>query len=328
MSLPEQNKSEHIFQLAKVLLDDIELSRLSGEPLILRATRLARLINSEEIQSWLQYELKGYTCKSELEIKYMTKTRRWANEDEDKDEDEDEDEEYRAYWESFAHQEAAIQALEIQLTQLRPQKSATSITIISNSYQRMRIITKQIQRHNIIKSNVIALLHEFVSGIYYEKAFSGLAENIFESYKRGIDATIAEKCGDVLSKLPYVYDRLREGDSEAVSQGLTTCRRIIDTFADAIYPPTEKTVQIGKDTLKLNSSCHKNRINVYIRDRVFSDSRRERLRQSLSNLYGRVSTGVHNEVSPEEAQALVLSTYLFLGEVLNLDIEKSFSDKP
>ena len=325
MSLPEQNKSQHIFQLAKELLDDIELSRLPDESLILRATRLARLINSEEIQSWLQYELKGYTCENELEIKYMTKTGRWANEDED--EDEDEDEEYRGYWKSFAQQEAAIKALEIQLTQLRPQQSATSIIITTNSYQRTRIITKQIQRHNIIKSKVIALLHGFVSGVYYEKAFSDLAENIFESYKREIDAKIAENCGEVLSKLPYVYDRLRERDPEAVSQGLNTCRRIIDTFADTIYPPTKETVQLGGKPLNLNASCHKNRINVYISERVNSDSRRQRLRQSLDNLYSRISTGVHNEVSALEAQALVLSTYLFLGEVLNLDIEISVPNK-
>lgn len=322
MSLPEQNKSEHIVQLAKELLDDIELSRLSGEPLILRATRLARLINSEEIQSWLQYELKGYTCENELEIKYITKTGRWANEDEDEDDEED-----RTYWESFAQQEAAIQALEIQLKQLRPQKSATSFTIITNSDELKRTITKQIQRHNIIKSKVIALLHGFVSGVYYEKAFSGLAENIFESYKREIDAKIAEKCGDVLSKLPYVYDRLRDRDVEAVSQGLTTCRRIIETFADTIYPPTKEKAQLDENTLKLDSSKHLNRINVYISQKISSKSRRERLRNFLSDLYSRICTGVHDKVSPQEAQALLLSTYLFLGEVLNFDTEKKSEEE-
>ena len=317
MSLQEHNRSEHIFQLAQELLDDIELCKLSGETLILKATRLARLVNSEKIQSWLQYELRGYNSNDKLALEYMRRTGRWINY-----------EEKRGYWGPLAEQESAMQASEIQLKQMRLPDSVSAAPIITDFTREMRAITLRIQAYSTIKSKVISLLHEFVSSVYYEKAFSGLAENIFESYKRGIDAKLAEKCGDVLSKLPYVYDRLREGDPEAVSQGLTTCRRIIDTFADAIYPPTEKTVQIGKETLKLNSSCHKNRINVYIRDRVSSESRRDRLRQSLSNLYGRVSTGVHNEVSPEEAQALVLSTYLFLGEVLNLDIEKSFSDKP
>ncbi|MEG4281266.1 hypothetical protein QUA62_27960 [Microcoleus sp. MON1_C1] len=136
----------------------------------------------------------------------------------------------------------------------------------------------------------------------------------------------AEKCGNVLSKLPYVYARLREGDPEAVSQGVTTCRRIIETFADTLYPPTEETAQLDERTLKLDASKHLNRINVYISQKISSKSRRDRLRHFLSDLYSRICTGVHSEVSPQEAQALLLSTYLFLGEVLNFDIEKNFED--
>jgi hypothetical protein len=36
------SKSEHIAALARELLDDVELSRLSAEALVLKATRLAR----------------------------------------------------------------------------------------------------------------------------------------------------------------------------------------------------------------------------------------------------------------------------------------------
>jgi len=315
MSLQELNRSEHIFQLAQELLEDIELRKLSGETLILKATRLARLVNSEKIQSWLQYELRGYTSKDELALEYISKTGRWINH-----------QEKTGYFGPLATQESAMQAAEIQLKQMRLPDSVFAAPIITDFTRKMTALTQQIQVHSTIKSKVISLLHEFVSGVYYEKAFSGLAENIFESYKRGIDATIAEKCGDVLSKLPYVYDRLRDADSEAVSQGLTTCRRIIEAFADAIYPPTEEKVQLGENTLKLDSSKHLNRINVYISQKINSKSRRERLRHSLSDLYSRICTGVHSEVSPQEAQALLLSTYLFLGEVLNFDMEKEIEE--
>lgn len=228
MSLQEHNRSEHIFQLAQELLDDIELCKLSGETLILKATRLARLVNSEKIQSWLQYELRGYNSNDKLALEYMRRTGRWINY-----------EEKRGYWGPLAEQESAIQASEIQLKQMRLPDSVSAATIITDFTREIRAITLRIQAYSTIKSKVISLLHEFVSSVYYEKAFSGLAENIFESYKRGIDAKLAEKCGDVLSKLPYVYDRLREGGPEAVSQGLTTCRRIIETFADTLYPPKE-----------------------------------------------------------------------------------------
>ena len=39
---------------------------------------------------------------------------------------------------------------------------------------------------------------------------------------------------------------------------------------------------------------------------------------NLANLFDRVSSGVHNDVSVSEARALFLNTYLLLGEILHL----------
>jgi hypothetical protein len=169
-----------------------------------------------------------------------------------------------------------------------------------------------------IKTRVLGQLHIFVSEVYYEKEFDNLSESIFERYKSDVDTLIYEHCGDVLEKIPAVMDRLAEGDQEAVSQGLTTCRRIIESFADAIYPPTDETIEIGGNTLKLDASRHQNRINAYIFHRTTSKSVRERLRQNLGNLFDRVFSGVHNDVSADEARSLFLNTYLFLGEILHL----------
>ncbi len=310
MKPQDQSKSEHIFSLAQELLDDIELSKLSAEALLLKATRLARLASSEKIQHWLSYEMGGYNSRDKISREFMGRTGRWINV-----------EEKTGYWGSLAQQEAAIQTLKIELQNVRvPELGGdTAYRTAKMLMERAASISTKISKISGIRSRVISLLHEFVAGIYYEKAFSGLAEGIFESYKEEIDAIIAEQCGDVLEKLPFIYDRLREGDSEAVSQGLTTCRRIIDAFANAIYPPTDETVEIGGNTLKLGANHHQNRLNAYIAKRVVSDSRKQKLRQSLSNLYSRVSAGVHDEVTPQEAKALLLSTYLFLGEVLTLD---------
>jgi hypothetical protein len=308
MKPQDQSKGEHILSLAQELLDDIELSRLSAEALLLKATRLARLAGSEKIQRWLSYEMGGYNSRDQISLEFMSRTGRWSNYAEKK-----------GYWEPLAQQEASIQALKIELQSIRVPDGTNAMGIINNILNKTSSIRQQIQTRSGIKSRVVSILHEFVASIYYEKVFSGLAENIFESYKEEIDARIAEQCGDVLEKLPFIYDRLREGDSEAVSQGLTTCRRIIDAFANAIYPPTDEIVEIGGNTLKLGANHHQNRLNAYIAKRVVSDSRKQKLRQSLSNLYSRVSAGVHDEVTPQEAKALLLSTYLFLGEVLTLD---------
>ena len=62
--MSEQSRSEHILELSKELLDDIELSRTNVENLILKASRLARLVGSEEIRQWLKFEMGGYNCKN------------------------------------------------------------------------------------------------------------------------------------------------------------------------------------------------------------------------------------------------------------------------
>lgn len=165
---------------------------------------------------------------------------------------------------------------------------------------------------------MLGLLHAFVSEVYYSRVFAGIADDTFEIFKRETDALIASSAGDVLQKIPSVINRLREGDVEAVSQALTTCRRIVEAFADAIFPPRDATIELGGSKLKLDASKHQNRINAYISEHTESTSRRQRLRQNLANLFDRVSTGVHHDVDISEAFALFLNVYLFLGEVLQL----------
>ena len=60
-----QSKSEHILSLARSF-DDIELARLPADQLVLKVSRLARLIGSGEIKQWLKYELQGYPGSGEL----------------------------------------------------------------------------------------------------------------------------------------------------------------------------------------------------------------------------------------------------------------------
>jgi hypothetical protein len=46
--------------LSEELLEDIETNRLRGQPLVLKATRLARMLENEGLQKFLHWELHGY----------------------------------------------------------------------------------------------------------------------------------------------------------------------------------------------------------------------------------------------------------------------------
>jgi hypothetical protein len=305
----EQSRSEHILELAKELLDDIELSKLSAESLLLKASRLARWVGSDEIKYWINLEMKGYNSSNDISLKYMGITGRWTDREEGK-----------GYWGPLAQHEAALEAQNIKLKSLStPDTSGDwAFRVMQMHQQQMASTTNYISTLSGIKSRVLAHLHNFVSEVYYEKEFDSLSESIFERYKSDVDTLISEHCGDVLQQIPSVMSRLAEGDSESISQALSTARRIIDSFADSIFPPTEETISMGGNEVTLGANKHQNRINAFVHQRVDSKSRKTIIRQNLSNLYDRVSTGVHNDVTAEEARSLFLNTYLLLGEVLHI----------
>jgi hypothetical protein len=307
--MPDQSKSEHILELAKELLDDIELSRTNAESLVLKTSRLARWVGSDEIRYWLKLEMGGYNGSNEISLKYMGVTGRWIDRDKQ-----------TGYWGPLAQQEAAIDAEKAKLASLRtPDSSGDWASVaIATATKAMTAAANNITRLSGIRTRVLAQLHSFISEIYYEKQFDSLSESIFERYKSDVDTLIGDSCGDVLEQIPSVMQRLAEGDQEAISQSLNTCRRIIDSFADSIFPPSDETIEIGGNQLSLAADRQQNRINAYIHQRTDSNTRKKRFRQNLSNLYDRVSAGVHNDVTVEEARALFLNTYIFIGEVLHL----------
>jgi AbiTii-like protein len=307
--MEEQSRSEHILELAKELLDDIELSRLSAESLLLKASRLARWVGSDEIKYWINLEMKGYNSSNETSLKYMGITGRWVNREEQK-----------GYWGPLAQHEAALEAQNIKLRSMStPDTSGDwAFRVMQMHQEQMASTTSYISTLSAIKSRVLAHLHNFVSEVYYEKEFDSLSESIFEKYKSEVDTLIAVHCGDVLEQIPSVMSRLAEGNTESISQALSTARRIIDSFADSVFPPTEETIKMGGNEVTLGANKHQNRINAFVHQRIESKSRKTKIRQNLSNLYDRVSTGVHNDVTAEEARSLFLNTYLLLGEVLHI----------
>ncbi len=305
--MPE-SKSQHVVDLATDLLDDVELSRLTPEALLLKASRLARLAGSAEEQEWINLELSGYNSSSKVSKKYLARTGRWVDR-----------EKGTAYWGPLAEQEAALDASKLSLDSLSTQGigGEHSLAAVRQITGEVASLTNHISKLGGIRSRVLGLLHTFVSRVYYERLFSQAASTIFERYQESVDKELAHIAGDVLVKLPVVYDRLTEGEDEAISQAMNTLRRTIDAFADAVCPATDEALDVEGKEVSLGRQQHQNRINTYVASKISSSTRKKRLRQALSNIYNRVCAGVHSDVSPSEAQALVLSTYLLLGECIS-----------
>jgi len=183
---------------------------------------------------------------------------------------------------------------------------------------RTQNIQRDIESLSGIRPRVIRMIHEFVASVYYELAFSSLAKTLFEQFQSEVDVRMSGMPSAPLERLPAVAERLATGDTEAISHALTTCRRLVDAFADAIYPPRIEPIEVDGNILQLGPAHRKNRINCFVRERVESRSRRDRIRQTVTHIYDRLSDGVHNDVAPDEAKALALLTYVTIGEIVLL----------
>lgn len=307
-----QSKNDHILSLASEIMDDIELSRNNPQAIVLKATRLARYVDNEEIRSFLKFEMQGYP-NTDLAEKFMNLTGRWINKDEG-----------LAYTFPLSQVEAkeTVENSKLDLIRIPDTSAAKALIIIKELTKEISLTSNKVAKLSGIKSRVISIVHEFVTNVYYEKTFDHHAESIFDSYKKDIDLLLAEHSGDIIEQIPSLVSRLSEEDKESISQSLNTSRRIINAFANHIFPPTEDTINIGGKTIQLKEANVVNRINAYVYNNCDSKDRRKKIRQNLSNLYSRVSSGVHSDIDYKEAKSLFLNMYLILGEVLTLKNEK------
>jgi hypothetical protein len=183
--------------------------------------------------------------------------------------------------------------------------------------QRLSKLTADIATTRGIVSKITARLHEFVSTAYYELAFRGVAEGIFEEHKRQVDALLARTAGEALEKIPAIAERLSAGDPEAISHAMTTGRRVMAAFADALQPPSAEKLPYGDQLIEAGPEHSMNRLRYFLKQGCKSEKREKRLRQTLVNLYERFNAGTHADVTPDEARALFVELYVSLGELLS-----------
>jgi hypothetical protein len=302
------SKTDQITALALEVLEDAEMSRTSMETLILKASRLARLVGDEEVIQWLRYERLGYNNRDEIALKFIDLTNRKFHVDT-----------MQVHYGSSIMQESIVQSQKEQLDIVKQYKPSGDWMRLHVEEQQTKVakITSVMASSQRVLFAVRAHIQEFAVRVYYEKLFSHQAGTIFTQYQDEVDALLAGTAETAFKRLPNAFERLGAGDSEAISHALTTCRRVLDSFADAVYPARAGVAHIGEQEIEVGAAHTRNRLRGYVYERIGRGSRYDRINRSISLLYDRVSAGVHADVNIGEARALVLQTYLLLGEILS-----------
>ncbi len=321
-----ESLATHTVALARDLLDDIELSRLPPEQLLLKASRLARLLGDTRTQKWLRYELDGYLGGEEpmaIADGFGRVTDRQKQ---------------LGYWAPLAGIAALVHSMQVQIQQLQvpsvhfapssanPHEHVTgwagsNVKALNAPGEgvlvRLQALTTAVGTLSSIRSRVLAATHSFVTDAYYRLAFEQVARTIFEANESSVANLLRQAAPEAFDKIPAIGDRLLAGDPEAISQALNSCRRMIKAFADALYPPSDASVTVDGQTYEIGADKALNRIHLFLKSRNPSASRTERLIKNLRQIHERASAGSHADVTVDEARNLFLQTFLTLGEILS-----------
>jgi hypothetical protein len=313
------------------LLDSLETHPETVSQCLMKAKRLARLLRDEDAQVWLDFEVKGYPKNFAVAqigycIKYMRQGRFNA--------------EGRFKVASLPEIEAEIQALEKHMEAVRFPSSISTAQPHTPSPFHVDPLSSLVGSVNITLNGLRAslvddvgvfetmrsALHTYATDCQISLQFGEISKDIFEKARDTVDLFIRSACPKAAGQLLAVYERLAADDAEARAQCLTTCRRILLTVADAVYPPqsAEHRDRTGK-ARKVGPEEYKNRLLAFLDGRLDSEGtfrlvsgEMEHLASRLDAVYEKVSKGVHSDVSAAEAQLAVIHTYLFLAEIARI----------
>lgn len=303
-------KLAEALQVAKELLADIELKRLKASEIVLKASRIARLVGHDDLTAFLGYERNGYPTDGSA-IEWIERAGRWTLQGDN-----------TFYKQSIAKVEADLAASQEAIKAMQGGGNYSGDTIALASREHDNRITTHARVVGVwsgLCGQVVATVYDMVVEIYHELLFSELQATLFADTQAVVDGSLAAASGTALDKIERVSDRLRDGDSESVSQALTTCRRLIDSCADHVFPARTEPYNIGEEaTLTVGQQNVLNRLQAFCYEQGAPKGRRDRLRRTLSDLYSRCSAGTHAEITVQEARFVFLQTYVVLGETLAL----------
>ena len=314
-------------ETASELLDELEQGNNDIDRYLMKAKRLARLLRDEDAARWLSLEMKGYpsgfsfselgSCKQ-----YAVSGGRLSG---------------GTYTtSSMPALEARLRANEATLGNVKTDPApsvAENYTVAGASSQlfsnKLKLVEQLKQNHESSAGLLASLkgaLHEYATNSFIALEFGDAAQSLFEDARMIVDEFVSKSCPEAASKLTAINERMLEDETESFSAALTSCRRLLMSVADSIFPAsTEPYEDSSGKKRKVGEEEYKNRILAYLDQTIASGSSAsivtseiEHLASRLDAVYVKSCKGVHADVKSDEARLAVIHTYLIIAEIARL----------
>jgi hypothetical protein len=175
--------------------------------------------------------------------------------------------------------------------------------------------------------------YTYLCTVERDLSYIGVNADIFERHRRRVESFLAQISPRVLDQFTAAYRRASEDDPESKTHALTTCRRILESVADVVYPArAEPVVDSGGTPRDVGAEKYVNRLWVFVDASMSGSTQSKLVLATLQDFGSRIDAvylltnkGVHADVSQAEVDTCVMQTYLLAGEVLRIFEDSSKS---
>lgn len=191
-----------------------------------------------------------------------------------------------------------------------------------SNFKMRTILEQSINIWKNILDNIRNRAADFLNQAEFDMLSGKTYSDIFLRTKEFVDTSLAKIAPEVLQK--FLSIELDSNNKETYAQSLITCRRVLKSFADNIYPASNEPV-LCSDGIKrkLGDDKYVSRLWQYISENIDKNSSRELILNQLENLgkrvdyiYSLTNKGVHADVNEQEANQCIVQTYLLIGDIL------------
>ncbi len=317
--------------LSEEILKNIELSEIPLSNIILKGLRLCRLLGDADGILLFTFEASGYpenkdgSMTSDAWRISKIAGRRYFQKEENGERIE------------YAHLALVSQIernidtgkLRIQAAQDPASYSGDmtplAIGYIKNGKER-QIIARDVSDQTKWIGKISGSLYNYVLDIYNKLQYGNIMEDIFTKSRLSVNTTLMTLCPEAIKKFISVYDSMDSENPEDWANAIHSCRRILNDFADSIYPPSDEPIKLenGK-TVKVGKDQYINRLVQFISSKSISEtyatvvgSDLRSIGERLDAINNAVCKGTHSSLTKDEASRYLIHTYLLIGDIIQL----------
>ncbi len=238
---------------------------------------------------------------------------------------------------SIPETEEEIKSLKSQVDNINTPDGLHSLDLYYRSEQdgyAKTLLTAKVGEMHKILARVRTRVMQYISQTETNISHGKIQSDIFEENKRFVDLELQNLCPSGYEKLVTIYERLKTDCTENWSEALLSCRRLLNDFADSVYPPTKNKVicSDGQERI-LGKDQYKNRLWQYVSEN-YKGTSSQVIRDELDYLCNRIDSlyelsckGIHSSVDRFEANQCVIYTYLLIGDILRIRSKNTLQDR-